>query len=404
VACVAGLLVTRSLSAVAVVAGGTALYALLAGGRRGRVALVSGAALLAAAAFLYAPMRARLTGVARAVERGQWNAAFTARAAPWLAAGEMIRAHPLAGVGIGNFGAEYVPARVAAETRFRRRLVLPGMPTNSFAQAHNDYLDLLAGAGIPAGLCIVAAAAILLADLVRRGRRDREAAAAAALLGGSAIAAFAWFPFQIVPTALWILLEAGRAERLRSERAAETTGRAGGRRAAAAAAALAIAGAGIVAAAPEWRKGAALRRLREGEALVLAAARTADPAGRSAMLRDAEEVLGEAQPALPADARPWYLLGSASLLRGDGAEALERYGRSLAIEERPETDLNLSRAYVSTGNAPAAAADAVRAVWLAPNLLRDLPEDARLPVEQHIRRLTRALGRGRGKPPELWKG
>ncbi|HET7453136.1 MAG TPA: O-antigen ligase family protein, partial [Thermoanaerobaculia bacterium] len=223
-ACVAGLLVTRSLSAVAVVAGGAAIYASLTGGRRGRVALGAGAVLLAAAALLYPPMRGRLTGVARAVRRGQWNAAFTARAAPWLAAAEMIRAHPAAGIGIGNFGAEYVPARIAAETRIRRRLVLDGMPTNSFAQAHNDYLDLFAGAGIPAGLCVVAAGAILLAGLVRRGRADPDAAAAAALLGGSAIAAFAWFPFQIVPTALWILLETGRADRMPSEHAPRANG------------------------------------------------------------------------------------------------------------------------------------------------------------------------------------
>jgi hypothetical protein len=44
----------------------------------------------------------------------------------------------------------------------------------------------------------------------------------------------------------------------------------------------------IAAVAPEWRRGAALRRLREGEALVLDAARERDPARRASILRDAE--------------------------------------------------------------------------------------------------------------------
>ena len=213
VLCAAGLVATQSLSAVAVAVSGTAIYAALAGRRRTRTAIAAAAAAVLAAALLYPPMRTRLAGFSRAARKGEWNQALTARAAPWLAAAEMIRAHPAAGVGIGNFGAEYVPARIAAEARHRRRLVLPAMPTNSFAQAHNDYLDLLAGAGIPAGLCVIVASGALLAGLVRRGTRDPDAAAAAALLGGGAVAAFAWFPFQIVPTALWLLLEAGRAER-----------------------------------------------------------------------------------------------------------------------------------------------------------------------------------------------
>ncbi|HKB70422.1 MAG TPA: O-antigen ligase family protein [Thermoanaerobaculia bacterium] len=219
VLCGAGLLSTQSLSAVAVAAAGTAVYAFFAGSRRIRIGVAAAAAVILLAAVLYRPMRVRVARFVRAARQGEWNAAFTARAAPWLAAAEMIRAHPAGGIGIGNFGAEYVPARIAAEARIRRRLVLPGMPTNSFAQAHNDYLDLFAATGIPAGLCVVAAFAALLGRLVRRARGDPSAAGAAALLTGAAVAAFAWFPFQIVPTALWILLESGRADRAVRERA-----------------------------------------------------------------------------------------------------------------------------------------------------------------------------------------
>ena len=172
--------------------------------------------------------------------------------------------------------------------------------------------------------------------------------------------------------------------------------------AAAAAAGAAVAALVLAAVAPEWKKGAALRRLREGEALVLVAAREPDPQRRASVLRDAEEVLGEAEPALPHDPRPPYLLGSVSLLRNDAAGALERYRRSLRIQERPETDLNLSRAYMAAGNAKAAARDAVRAVWLAPSLLRELPADAQAPVARRVGTLAWVLKRGKGVPPKLW--
>ena len=175
-----------------------------------------------------------------------------------------------------------------------------------------------------------------------------------------------------------------------------------GRLASAALAAAVFTAAAAAAVAPEWRKNAALRRLREGEALVLAAARESDPARRDAILRDAGEVLGEADRALPHDPRPSYLLGSVALLRGDAAAALDRYRRSLAIEERPETDLNLSRAHMAAGHPRAAATDAVRAVWLAPNLVRELPEPARKPVLDRIGAIVWNLRRGKGHPPRLW--
>jgi len=209
-----GMLGTQSLSAIVVAASGLGVYAFLAGGRRSRFALAGGVALVLIAAAAYSPVRRRAAGFFRAAGRGEWNAAFTARAAPWLSAAEMIRAHPLLGNGPGTFRSAYVAARLAAEARGHRRLILPGMPTNSFAQAHNDYLDLLAAIGIPAGLCVIGAYAVLLGEACRRARADREIAAVAALLASGAVAAFTWFPFQIAPSALWLLLHAGRAHRL----------------------------------------------------------------------------------------------------------------------------------------------------------------------------------------------
>jgi len=213
----AGVFATLSLSAIVVAAAGIASFAYLAGGRRSRAALAGILALALAGSAAYAPVRRRAASFLRAARHGEWNAAFTARAAPWLAATEMIRAHPLVGVGAGRFGSEYVPARLAAETRTRRRLVLAGMPTNSFAQAHNDYLDLLAAVGIPAGACLIAAYVLLLGAAWRRAPGHPELAGSAATLLAGGVAAFTWFPFQIVPAALWLLLQAGNAHRLLRE-------------------------------------------------------------------------------------------------------------------------------------------------------------------------------------------
>jgi O-antigen ligase len=88
------------------------------------------------------------------------------------------------------------------------------MPTNSFAQAHNDYLDVVAAIGLPAGACLILAYALLLGAAWRRARGDPEIAGTAAILAAGAVAAFTWFPFQIVPAALWLLLQAGDAHRL----------------------------------------------------------------------------------------------------------------------------------------------------------------------------------------------
>lgn len=174
------------------------------------------------------------------------------------------------------------------------------------------------------------------------------------------------------------------------------------RPAAAFAAAAALAGLLALFVAPEWRAYRGKRRLREGQDLLVAAAAERDAAAREGILRDAEEVLDDAAGDLPHDARPPYLLGSIALLRGDFSAALDHYRRSLAIEERPETDLNLSRAHAGAGESEAAAADALRAYWLAPDLVRELPADARPHARWEIQYRWRRFLAGREGLPPLW--
>lgn len=174
------------------------------------------------------------------------------------------------------------------------------------------------------------------------------------------------------------------------------------RDAAAGGAALLFAIAAAAAALPEWRSARAKRRLLEGEALVIDASRQTTPAAREAILRDATEVLEGVAPILPYDVRPAYLLGSASLLGGKAAVALDHYRRSLAIEERPETDMNLSRAYAAESRPLPAARDAVRAVWLAPDLAKTLPPDTRKAVERAVNRRAKRFAAGQAGVPPLF--
>jgi O-antigen ligase len=127
----------------------------------------------------------------------------------------MARERPLTGFGPGNFGAEYVPHRLAAEIRARHRFVTP-LVTTSYAEAHCDYLQVFSDAGAPAGLLALGAVGCLFAALVSAARRriDPEAIVLLGVLAAGATAALTWFPLQRPVTAVPILLAAGRAWRV----------------------------------------------------------------------------------------------------------------------------------------------------------------------------------------------
>ncbi len=106
------------------------------------------------------------------------------------------------------------------------------------------------------------------------------------------------------------------------------------------------------------------------------------------------EALHSVADRLPYDVRPVYLLGTSALLLGEPGEAIEQLRRAIAMEERPETDLNLSRAHAAAGDADAAAQDALRAIWLSPSLHRDLPASAEKATIEQIAELSRELASG----------
>lgn len=157
----------------------------------------------------------------RAVAIGPWlghripdlQSLTTYRLGAWAAAEGMWRERPWTGFGPGAFEAQSQTYRLEAERALRQRLVPPPNATH-FVQAHNDYLQLAAEAGLPALLAALAALVLLLGALSRRAVTDPEARALCGVLIAAAVAALAWFPLQIPLLCILVLLAAGRGWRL----------------------------------------------------------------------------------------------------------------------------------------------------------------------------------------------
>jgi O-antigen ligase len=219
----ADLVVNQNLTALtALAAGGAAL----AWARLGRRAILPAAAVVAVVLvglWVYPPGRRRAFEAVSAARSGDFDRLLTYRMGPWSAALEMARERPLTGFGPGTFGSEFVPHRLKAEMRARRRFVNP-LVTSSYGEAHSEPLQAVAEGGL-AGLAAIAAAATLLLAVWRTARgadaSGAEAALLFAILVAGAVATLTWFPLQRPVSGIPLLLAAGRGWRLAAESGAE---------------------------------------------------------------------------------------------------------------------------------------------------------------------------------------
>jgi O-antigen ligase len=219
----AALALNRNLTAFVALAAGLASFLALRYHRRALVPIGLGLVAVAAATLLAAPLRQRAVAAWSDARAGSWDRLLTYRLGPWAAAAEMIRSRPLLGWGPGSFGAEFVPHRLRGELRYRTRFLNPGL-TSSYPQAHCEYLQAAAEAGIPPAVAAVVAVGLVIAGATRVARRDdgprgREAEALVAFLVTGTVAALTWFPLQQPASAIPLLLATGRAWALWSEEA-----------------------------------------------------------------------------------------------------------------------------------------------------------------------------------------
>jgi O-Antigen ligase len=109
------------------------------------------AAIVAATAvivvMLVAPFRARASNVITWVRAGDYNAIFTNRFTPFVAAWSMFADRPVTGVGPGAFAWQYYDYKIRAEQRYPslRHIYNRGI---NFGEVHNDHLQALAEGGL----------------------------------------------------------------------------------------------------------------------------------------------------------------------------------------------------------------------------------------------------------------
>lgn len=114
------------------------------------------------------------------------SSSATFRAFTWRATGEMIKTHPLLGVGAGNFGPAFNDAR--------GRLALSSTPSEGpeiaedfmAERAHNEPIQIVAELGIVGGLFLFGAISVFILGVIlmfRRSRRRPSIAFWAALAG-----------------------------------------------------------------------------------------------------------------------------------------------------------------------------------------------------------------------------
>lgn len=172
--------------------------------------------------------------------------------------------------------------------------------------------------------------------------------------------------------------------------------------------ALAVAGALVAALIPEFRRYSppfVWNRSAEREIAVASGAlrivvsrpqEVSDPAGALSRIL---EIARSAQQKVPQDPRPRILAGSARLVSGDAAGALEEYRGARSLGERAEIDLNIARAYESMGEFERARAAYVRSAWISPALLPFLLPDVAQSIGRDVARLEGELKAGRLKQP-----
>jgi len=185
-------------SLVAVVLGSVALWAVLLPRRYVLVGAAGAAAAVALLVVLVVPLRSRLEMLVHAVTiGGGLNEVLTGRLDAWWVAERLLQEHPLVGVGFGAYRAEFAAAKL--------RLLSEGAPffaghlNPSFANAHNEYLEVGADLGWP-GLLAMAWGIALVLRAAWRARRHLSPADRALSWGALvalALLALAYFPFRL---------------------------------------------------------------------------------------------------------------------------------------------------------------------------------------------------------------
>lgn len=360
---------TQTLSALAALLAGLAAFAFTRVPPSRRLRVLGGLVLVAVlVAVAVTPIRLRVLSAWGELKSGQWLWVASARGAAWSAALRMFAAHPLVGVGFGQFEAHSFRYLIAEELAQRGRFL--GLETG-FGEAHNELLQYLAETGL-VGFALLAGG-LWFALKARRQDTDpsghqREAHGqkpapglalpSAPLLAAAAVLAFFQFPLHLAAMAAqWAVL----AALLLPPTVAPAPRRAGV--AAGVALLLLVAWGSFL----QWR---AYRAVESADVLVSLLRQRPRDTERQILAFNAYQGLQAKLRFLPWDYRAETSAGNLAQESGDWNRAVAHFRKALALAERPETRFNLGVALVALGQESEGLAHLVRAVVLNPAVLR----------------------------------
>ena len=157
-------------------------------------------------------------------------------------------------------------------------------------------------------------------------------------------------------------------------------------------------------AAPELPRYSAERRVGWATAAFQQLLSSSQPQGPDTLrqVQAVGELALSTTTALPGDPRPWMIGASSFLVTGQPQRALDFYRAALGTGERSEIDLNLGRALAGLNRRDAADAALLRAGWISPEILANLPQPSRDALLVKIADLDADLRAGRlAAPPPL---
>jgi O-antigen ligase len=199
-----------TLSRGGLIALGVAMVAAILLGGRWRTAAVGLSVLVAASVFVFFAFLATPNQTARVTSFGGGG---SGRTDLWTVGWRMVQAHPVRGIGAGNFQPESIHYLIAPGALHRSDLIL-----NTQHVAHNTYLQVLSELGIVALVPFLAILGFALWCLLgaartfhERGEDGMEMIARATLVGLTGILAADFFVSGQFSKQLWLLLGLGPA-------------------------------------------------------------------------------------------------------------------------------------------------------------------------------------------------
>jgi O-antigen ligase len=374
-----GLLVSQTLAAIAaLVLGSVLLWGALLPRRRAAALLAGGLATAALIVAVVPPLRQRVMEKAQAASELNLNWLLSGRLDGWRAAVWMLREHPLAGVGHGAYGTEFVPAKLALLDR--GVAFFPGLSEVVFANPHNEFLQVAAEWGVPGLLALAWGLWVIVAALRRTDGPPEQRALAWAGTAALGVLSLAHFPFRVAlvafPALLFLsgVLKAPESSRDPRPKTQDTETGVSGRVLAWPLLVLLVLG--LEAQTVRWHhRMKASRLLRQVELLSMSAASSGQAS--SQLMAGNLEALRQAAPLDPVEVGIPIARGTQYLFLGRPAAALRSYQEALALEPRPEGYLNLGRALWLAGRKEDARRSFGVAVRLDPRLAAEIPAPAR---------------------------